>query len=329
MNTIVRKLRLAITPSFAGRQSADAAGDAVAAVLRDYRISLARCTEVCEKAAKGDLEMRILHANECGEFSPLMHGINHLLDMTDAFMRESFAALEHAGQGKFYRRVLLRGMLGSFRNASTLINQATENMAQNHGKLGESEHRRLELADQFESSVKKVVSAFSASAQQVKQTAAHLAEAAGEATQNGTSEPILSGNANGAPPVQHLNSVVKTLGIASQKIGGVVTLISEIAAQTNLLALNATIESARVGEAGKGFAVVASEVKSLARQTANATGDIAREIAAMREAAGRTAELVSGMNSTIQAMTQLSDQLSGHADELAVSVDTFLQTIRS
>jgi methyl-accepting chemotaxis protein len=185
------------------------------------------------------------------------------------------------------------------------------------------------LADQFESSVKKVVSAFSASAQQVKQTAAHLAEAAGEATQNGTSEPILSGNANGAPPVQHLNSVVKTLGIASQKIGGVVTLISEIAAQTNLLALNATIESARVGEAGKGFAVVASEVKSLARQTANATGDIAREIAAMREAAGRTAELVTGMNSTIQAMTQLSDQLSGHADELAVSVDTFLQTIRS
>ena len=138
---------------------------------------------------------------------------------------------------------------------------------------------------------------------------------------------LKSGKAKERP--QDLNTVVANLGEASQKIGGVVKLISQIAAQTNLLALNATIEAARAGEAGKGFAVVASEVKSLARQTTEATGGISREISAMRETAARTAELVGGMSATIHSMTQISGELSQHAAELAGAVDSFLQNIRA
>jgi len=296
--------------------------------LEKYRVWLGQCRQVCEEAARGNLEMRLLHADQCGEFAPLMHGINHLLDMTDAFMRESFASLEHAGEGKFYRRVLLRGMLGSFRNTSKLINQATEEMAKNHAKLKESEQLRMQIADEFEGTVKKVVSSISASADQVKDTAGQLSLAAGE---NGTQKGAVRGEPTNAKEQarQDLNSVVASLGEASQKIGGVVKLISQIAAQTNLLALNATIEAARAGEAGKGFAVVASEVKNLARQTTNATGGISREIASMRETAERTAELVNGMSGTIHNMKEISGQLSQHAVELAGAVDYFLQSVRS
>ncbi len=85
---------------------------------------------------------------------------------------------------------------------------------------------------------------------------------------------------------------VKRLGEASQKISRVVNLISNFAAQTNLLALNAAIEAARAGEEGRGFAVVAEEVRSLAQQSASATGEIEQLV---EEIQAETNEVVAAM----------------------------------
>lgn len=78
--------------------------------------------------------------------------------------------------------------------------------------------------------------------------------------------------------------VVKNLGVAAQDINTVTETITSISAQTNLLALNATIEAARAGVAGKGFAVVANEIKTLAEQTASATGEIKTKISGVQDA---------------------------------------------
>jgi methyl-accepting chemotaxis protein PixJ len=101
---------------------------------------------------------------------------------------------------------------------------------------------------------------------------------------------------------------VKRLGESSQKISKVVNLISNFAAQTNLLALNASIEAARAGEEGRGFAVVAEEVRSLARQSATATGEIETLVASIQL---QTSEVVMAMEAGTEQViigTKLVDE---------------------
>ncbi len=269
--------------------------------LAEVRELLTLATDTCERAANGDLEARMLNCHASIETERLADSINHMLDMTDAFLREVGASLEYASRGKFFRRVILRGMRGSFRQASEEINQANSVMERDAALKESVEHRRV-LADQFEGTVKKVFSELAASTARVSSATHALGEVAGtggappyaETARAAATGAKSASNAprNNSEKAHQLSEVIVLLKDASQRIGGVVDLISQIARQTNLLALNASIEAARAGEAGKGFAVVASEVKSLPHQTSGATEEIGKEIARMRSTVDQTAALV-------------------------------------
>jgi methyl-accepting chemotaxis protein len=114
---------------------------------------------------------------------------------------------------------------------------------------------------------------------------------------------------------ERTQETIRSLNEAAERIGSVVGLISKIAAQTNLLALNATIEAARAGEMGKGFAVVAAEVKALANQTARATGDISRQVAAIQLATKGAVDEIAAIAGKIQQLTEVTSTIAAAVEQ--------------
>jgi len=110
--------------------------------------------------------------------------------------------------------------------------------------------------------------------------------------------------------ISALDGTMADLEEATLRVGEIVAMIGEIAAQTNLLALNASIEAQRAGDAGKGFAVVAGEVKTLAGQTARATGEISEHI---NEITAKTRTAVVALKGVVETVTEADTVVSSIA----------------
>lgn len=120
-----------------------------------------------------------------------------------------------------------------------------------------------------------------------------------QVSQSGT----ISGQA--AMKAKDASETIATLQEAADQIGGVITLINDIAGETNMLALNATIEAARAGESGKSFAVVAGEVKNLATQTAEATGEIGEQVEDVKLSVLQTVSKIGEIEGVIKQMNDV------------------------
>jgi len=128
---------------------------------------------------------------------------------------------------------------------------------------------------------------------------------------------------------ERTNATVRVLSTGAEKIGEVVKLIHSIAAQTNLLALNATIEAARAGESGRGFAVVASEVKALANQTAKATEEIATQVAAMQSSTSEAVLSIGGITETIAQMSEITTSIAASVQQQGEATREIARNIQS
>lgn len=142
--------------------------------------------------------------------------------------------------------------------------------------------------------------------------------------------------------VQKADEQTDALATAATAMSSITEVIQGIASQINLLALNATIESARAGEAGKGFAVVAGEVKSLAKQVAVATEEIASKIGTMQEISDQVTQAlvsikqsmdvvqssVSGVAAAIEEQSAVTQDISSSMQRASGAVDNIDGSLR-
>ncbi len=134
-----------------------------------------------------------------------------------------------------------------------------------------------------------------------------------EVSRNTAQGSRISSDAN--KMTERINSRMDVLVASSKKIGKIVSVIKDIADQTNMLALNATIEASGAGEAGKGFAVVAGEVKELAKQSADASDEIASQIDDIQVSTEEAVASIKEINQVIEQIAAINETIASAIEE--------------
>ncbi len=274
-----------------------------------------------------------------------------LVGMTAAMMRlsEGDLEVEIPAQGLKDEIGQMAGTVQIFKD-SAIRNRALEAGQEEQRRAAEKEKRQLmnQLADDFDARVGGIVETVMSASAELNSTAQSMASIAEETSSQANSVAAASEEASAnvqtvatatdemSGSIREINQQVadasnaskkavedvsktatqiETLAATTDKIGEVVSMISDIAEQTNLLALNATIESARAGEAGKGFAVVASEVKALATETAKATDGISELITEVQSQTKSAVSAIADIGSVISQLEQTSGSIAAAMEE--------------
>jgi methyl-accepting chemotaxis protein len=218
------------------------------------------------------------------------------------------AALQRSAAQEQEQRRAMEGAIRVFRErAGNLLKSTADSAAMMRSKAGAVAGAAGANSQRAESAALASHTA-SANVETAAIAAGEMSKAIGEISQRLERTTGMVRNAVGE--ARSTDKQIGGLAQTAQEIGDVVKLIRAIAGQTNLLALNATIEAARAGEAGRGFAIVASEVKSLAVQTAEATENIAEQVAAVQQA---TSAAVAGIRRVAGRMEEIEQDATSVA----------------
>ena len=224
--------------------------------------------------------------------------------------REAETRLHHAGRSFFTQRfrTTVDKLVGVFQSAAEEIQVTAADLGARNVDVRQ---RTAHAVDAAAAASRDVAAVADAARELLTLIVQSTAEAA--AAKDATARTMTD--------LERTDRTVRSLAAAAERIGTVVKLIEAIASQTSLLALNATIEAARAGAAGRGFAVVASEVKTLAQQTAKATGDISAQVHDIQHAVNQTVEAIAGVSSSVTTMSEANRQLIGILDHQATEID--------
>jgi methyl-accepting chemotaxis protein len=283
-------------------------------------------TGIMGKLAAGDVEVEIAGRRRSDELGRMAEAVQVFKDNAVAMAKLRAEQTEIERRSETERRQAMARMASAFEaNVGGIVEAVTQSAMQ----MQETAHSLSATADGTRQRTTVVASGASEATANVETVAAaseELSASIADIARQVTQAAHVAGAA--ATEGQRTNDIVAGLAAAAQKIGEVVQLIEEIASQTNLLALNATIEAARAGEAGKGFAVVASEVKSLATQTAHATGEIGAQIAAIQSETNAAVAAIGKITTTILEVNQISASIAAAVEQQTAATQEITRSVQ-
>lgn len=301
---------------------------------RTFRLSQ-DMLNVLSELKNGNIEHRVHTHTYPKEFEALCTNVNAACDIVDVMLRESQGSMKAMLQGKLYRKVILQGLPGEFKQCARTINETIEYFYRKHQSLHTSilEFEKtitslfqnvidsLDLLNQdfqnlLESSKtnkEKSLNVMNAS-EKAEETIESLSRSSKSLSRtiNDVSNQINKSNVftkNAGEEIQAASKNITLLNQSSLEINEIISLITEIAEQTNLLALNATIEAVRAGEYGKSFSVVAAEVKNLAKKTMESSNKIVNQVSLTQEYVNVTVQSINKVLQTLNDLNLISNDV--------------------
>ena len=260
--------------------------------LKDEMLSRA---QVVEKIGDGDLTV---HVNIASERDTLGKAINKMVDNLNTLVT---SVLENSHQ--------LTNSSENLSDVSTQLAASSEEISAQSATIAGATEEISVNTQNVAGTVNEISSSMQGAASATEEMSASIAEIgsnAEEGTRITQSALEKAGTATQA---------ITALDQAASEISEVTKVIGDISEQTKLLALNATIEAARAGEAGKGFAVVAGEVKELARQTSEATGNIAARIGEVQSSTEQAVQIISEVTEIVGQVNDSSSMITASVGE--------------
>lgn len=215
----------------------------------------------------------------------------------------------------------LNNSSGDFSRLSSEMSSGVENMSGKSNTVASAAEEMSSNMTSFASAAEEA----STNTHMIASSAEQMADSINEIAQN--SEKARTITSGAASHAKGSSERVGELGKAAQEISKVTETIEEISEQTNLLALNATIEAARAGEAGKGFAVVANEIKDLARQTAEATGEIKSRIDGIQESTTTAIGDIEQIHKVIDEVNEIVSSTATAVEEQSVTTREIAENV--
>ena len=237
---------------------------------------LQRVVEAAGLVAAGNLDPRLPHGEVDDEIGALIRAFRGLT----AALRSQADAVDAVARGDLTRAVKVLGpadrlgaatatMTQNLRSIVSQLSAASDDATRSSAVLGQAGAvlgRSTAHASTEAASLSRVTELSVAASRKLSADAATVAE----------------GSRTAQVRAAGAEATMSRLETSSKEIGRIIKLIATIAEQTNTLALNASVEAARAGAAGRGFAVVAAEVKNLAKQTAEAAGQVRQRVVAVQ-----------------------------------------------